>query len=54
MLFRQTLAPWVALLRWNKHSGRLILLIPAGWSLWLTPDAPPSWALVVMIVLGGL
>ena len=54
MLFRQTLAPWVALLRWNKPSGRLILLIPAGWSLWLTPDAPPSLALVFMIVLGGL
>ena len=54
MLFRQTLAPWVALLRWNKPSGRLILLIPAGWSLWLTPDAPPSWSLVLMIVLGGL
>ena len=54
MLFRQTLTPWVALLRWNKPSGRLILLIPAGWSLWLTPDAPPLWALVVMIVLGGL
>ena len=54
MLFPQTLAPWVALLRWNKPSGRLILLIPAGWSLWLTPDAPPSWSLVLMIVLGGL
>ena len=54
MLFRQILAPWVALLRWNKPSGRLILLIPAGWSLWLTPNAPPSGALVVMIVLGGL
>lgn len=54
MLFSQTLAPWVALLRWNKPSGRLILLIPAGWSLWLTPNAPPSATLVVMIVLGGL
>lgn len=54
MLFRQTLAPWVALLRWNKPSGRLILLIPAGWSLWLTPNAPPSPALVLLIVLGGL
>ncbi|MAR52694.1 MAG: 4-hydroxybenzoate octaprenyltransferase [Propionibacteriaceae bacterium] len=54
MLFRHTLAPWVALLRWNKPSGRLILLIPAGWSLWLTPNAPPSLGLVFMIVLGGL
>jgi len=51
---RQTMASWVALLRWNKPSGRLILLIPAGWSLWLTPNAPPSIALVLMIVIGGL
>ena len=34
------LASWFQLLRWNKPSGRLILLIPAGWSLWLTPNAP--------------
>jgi len=42
------------LLRWNKPSGRLILLIPAGWSLWLTPTAPPSLFILVIIVLGGL
>ena len=42
------------LLRWNKPSGRLILLIPAGWSLWLTPTAPPSLFVLVIIVLGGL
>ena len=35
------------LLRWHKPSGRLILLIPAGWALWLNPQAPPPppwWA----------
>ena len=42
------------LLRWNKPSGRLILLIPAGWSLWLTPSAPPSLFILVLIILGGL
>ena len=42
------------LLRWNKPSGRLILLIPAGWSLWLTPSAPPSLYLLGLIILGGL
>ncbi len=42
------------LLRWNKPSGRLILLIPAGWSLWLTPTAPPSLFLLGAIILGGL
>ena len=45
---------WIELLRWHKPSGRLILLIPAGWSLWLTPDAPPPAVLVGLMVLGGL
>ncbi len=42
------------LLRWNKPSGRLILLIPAGWSLYLTPTAPPSLFLLGLIISGGL
>ncbi|MEY3750055.1 MAG: hypothetical protein RLZZ186_474 [Cyanobacteriota bacterium] len=48
------LQAWLALLRWDKPSGRLILLIPAGWSLWLLPAAGPPAALVGWIVLGGL
>ena len=42
------------LLRWHKPSGRLILLVPAGWALWLNPLAPPPAPLVGWIVLGGL
>jgi len=42
------------LLRWNKPSGRLILLIPAGWSLWLTPKAPPTIFILGLTILGGL
>ena len=45
---------WVLLLRWNKPSGRLILLIPAGWSLWMAPNAPPSFELVLLIIAGGI
>jgi len=45
---------WLELVRWHKPSGRLILLIPAGWSLWLSPAAPPPPALVGWIVIGGL
>ncbi len=45
---------WARLLRWDKPSGRLILLIPAGWSLWLTPSAPPSVSLVLLIIAGGI
>lgn len=45
---------WLELLRWHKPSGRLILLIPAGWALWLGPTVPPPAPLVGWIVLGGL
>lgn len=48
------LGPWLELLRWHKPSGRLILLIPAGWALWLSPASPPDPILVGWIVLGGL
>jgi len=52
-LFRQKMGYCFQLLRWNKPSGRLILLIPAGWSLWLTPSAPPSFFILVLIFFGG-
>jgi len=42
------------LLRWDKPTGRLILLIPAGWSLYLTPGSPPNFYMLIKIVLGGL
>lgn len=45
---------WLELLRWDKPSGRLILLVPAGWALWLQPQAPPPAVLVGWVVLGGL
>lgn len=45
---------WIELLRWHKPSGRLILLIPAGWALWLLPQGPPLPSLVGLIVVGGL
>ena len=42
------------LLRWNKPTGRLILLIPAGWSLYLTPESNPSFFMLLKIIIGGL
>jgi 4-hydroxybenzoate polyprenyltransferase len=48
------LGAWLELVRWHKPSGRLILLVPAGWGLWLSPAAPPPAPLVGWIVLGGL
>ncbi len=53
-LFTNKLQTLFNLLRWNKPTGRLILLIPAGWSLWLTPSSPPSVNLVSLIMLGGI
>ncbi|MCT0198805.1 4-hydroxybenzoate polyprenyltransferase [Synechococcus sp. CS-1325] len=54
MHIRAVLRGWVELLRWQKPSGRLILLIPAGWALWLLPSGPPPAPLVGLVVLGGL
>ncbi len=44
---------WLELLRWQKPSGRLILLLPAAWSLWLE-QAKPYVFLVALVLLGGL
>ena len=53
-LLTQKIRYYFQLLRWNKPSGRLILLIPAGWSLWLTPSAPPTLIILCLVILGGL
>mgnify|MGYP001285876409 CR=1 FL=1 len=42
------------LLRWNKPTGRLILLIPAAWSLYLTPGSNPTVYMLLKIIIGGL
>nr|AUG32757.1 putative 4-hydroxybenzoate- octaprenyltransferase [Paulinella longichromatophora] len=45
---------WIELLRWDKPTGRLILILPAAWSLWLAPSGPPTPSMFSMVVLGGL
>ncbi len=42
------------LLRWNKPTGRFILIIPAGWSLFLTPGPTPTLSILLKIIIGGL
>ncbi len=49
-----TIVDLLRLIRWHKPSGRLILLIPAGWALWLNPGAPPAPGLVALTLVGGL
>lgn len=42
------------LLRWDKPAGRLILMIPALWAVFLAADGRPPLPLVGVIVLGTL
>ena len=49
-----TLLTIIRLLRWDKPAGRLILMIPALWAVFLAADGRPPVALVGVIVLGTL
>ncbi|MEG4089963.1 4-hydroxybenzoate solanesyltransferase [Microcoleus sp. Pol12B4] len=49
-----TLLTVVRLLRWDKPAGRLILMIPALWAVFLAAHGRPPTALVGVIVLGTL
>jgi len=49
-----TLLSVVRLLRWDKPAGRLILMIPALWAVFLAADGRPPVPLVGVIVLGTL
>ncbi|WP_373537854.1 4-hydroxybenzoate solanesyltransferase [Microcoleus sp.] len=44
----------IKLLRWDKPAGRLILMIPALWAVFLAAQGKPPVALVGAIVLGTL
>ncbi|WP_071518814.1 4-hydroxybenzoate solanesyltransferase [Geitlerinema sp. PCC 9228] len=44
----------VRLLRWNKPTGRLILMVPALWGVFAGARGTPDWLLVGVIVLGTL
>ncbi len=51
------LSPWIAvvkLLRWDKPEGRLILMIPALWAIFLAGRGLPPLPLVGIIVAGSL
>ena len=52
--FKNRVNTFFELLRWNKPTGRIILLIPAGWSLFLTPDSNPTIYMLLKITIGGL
>ncbi|EAW37728.1 4-hydroxybenzoate solanesyltransferase [Lyngbya sp. PCC 8106] len=49
-----TLIQIIRLLRWDKPAGRLILMIPALWAVFLASDATPPWLLVLVIIFGSV
>jgi 4-hydroxybenzoate polyprenyltransferase len=49
-----TLSKIIRLLRWNKPEGRLILMIPGLWAVFLAAQGKPPLPLVGVIVLGTL
>lgn len=52
--FWPTIITIFRLLRWDKPAGRLILMIPALWAVFLAAKGTPPPALVGIIVLGTL
>ncbi|MEA5541230.1 4-hydroxybenzoate solanesyltransferase [Limnoraphis robusta Tam1] len=49
-----TLIQIVRLLRWDKPAGRLILMIPALWAVFLASQATPPRILVLVIIFGSV
>jgi 4-hydroxybenzoate polyprenyltransferase len=44
----------IYLLRWHKPAGRLILMLPALWAVFLAARGNPPWILVGVLILGSL
>lgn len=57
-MYQETIEPtWqkiIRLLRWDKPAGRLILMIPALWAVFLAAEGTPPLPLVGIIILGTL
>lgn len=57
-MYQETIEPtWqtiIRLLRWDKPAGRLILMIPALWAVYLAANGNPPLPLVGVIILGTL
>lgn len=44
----------IRLMRWDKPTGRLILMVPALWSLFLAAEGQPDVLLLAVIICGSL
>lgn len=52
--FEPTWMKVIRLLRWDKPAGRLILMIPALWAIFLAAEGNPPLPLIGVIILGTL
>ncbi len=55
--FQKQESTWLSiirLLRWHKPEGRLILMIPALWAIFLAGEGTPPLPLVGIIIIGSL
>jgi 4-hydroxybenzoate polyprenyltransferase len=50
--FKERLDLYERLMRLDKPIGILLLLWPTLWALWLSSDGRPSWAVVLVFILG--
>jgi 4-hydroxybenzoate polyprenyltransferase len=53
-MWRDKLALYLDLIRWNRPAGWLLLLWPSLSALWLASGGAPSWHLIVVFVLGTI
>ena len=49
-----TFAEIIKLLRWDKPAGRLILMIPALWALFLATEGKPPIPLILVMIVGSM
>ncbi|MGY6528923.1 MAG: 4-hydroxybenzoate solanesyltransferase [Cyanobacterium sp.] len=49
-----TLDSIIKLLRWDKPAGRLILMIPALWAIFVAGEGKPPLSLIFIVILGSL
>ncbi len=49
-----TIESIIKLLRWDKPAGRLILMIPALWAIFLAGGGKPPFSLILIVILGSL
>src|SRR6476469_3649944 len=53
-MFRDKLALYLDLIRWNRPAGWLLLLWPTLSALWIAAEGFPGWHLIAVFTLGTI